>query len=121
MYVATPPAPGRYRLEIDVVVEHVAWLGAGSSWDVSVSELAGGRRITLFAPSWQPRDAIGNQLLHKMRSILAWGDLPLLILNDPPEHFPAELRPYCVAANPEQIFAQDSRRMTEWIRNHLRR
>jgi hypothetical protein len=45
--VQAPAAPGRYRLAIDLVHEHVRWFGAEVSLEV---EVAARRRLAVFAP-----------------------------------------------------------------------
>ncbi|GIV98006.1 MAG: hypothetical protein KatS3mg057_2663 [Herpetosiphonaceae bacterium] len=119
--VGAPPAPGRYRLELDLVAEGVSWMGGGPQWEVEVISPENDRRVTLVSPVWLPNDAVGNQILLKLRLFLNWGYLPLLFIGAHPAGFPDDLRPYYVVVQPDQLLNNAaSNPALDWALSHIK-
>jgi glycosyltransferase involved in cell wall biosynthesis len=74
-----PPAlPGRYILEIDVVHEGVRWFDLGYRLPVECAPAVQPRAV-LVNRNCVAGDAVGNNILRKLRLLEQWGYAPLLL------------------------------------------
>jgi hypothetical protein len=56
VHVLAPQRPGRYRLEIDLIHEHVRWFGVGLDWDVEVGRR---RRVAVVGGDGAAAELVG--------------------------------------------------------------
>ena len=114
--VHPPGLAGRYVLEIDVVREGVRWFEVNERVHVEVRPTTQMRAI-LVNRNCIANDAVGNNIVRKLRLLRAWGVAPLLLTEYVDERLPLEDQASMVAIDERQIINPEPR--MQWAAHHF--
>ncbi|GIV98007.1 MAG: hypothetical protein KatS3mg057_2664 [Herpetosiphonaceae bacterium] len=111
-----PPAPGHYTLLVDIVREGLGWFEL--QYPIHIECLPAPQpRVILVNGNCLVRDAIGNNIVQKLRLLQQWGFAPLLLTELIDRRLPLELQALMVEVNQADILTPSPD--LQWAANHF--
>jgi glycosyltransferase involved in cell wall biosynthesis len=112
-----PPAlPGRYILAIDLLREGVNWFGLDCRLPVERLPVTQPRAV-LINRNCISGDAVGNNIVRKLRLLQKWGYAPLLLANDFDRRLPLADQALMVEIGPARLL--DPTPDVQWAAQHF--
>lgn len=119
--VEAPPAPGRYRLEIELVEEGLAWLSqrgvAPFALELEYAPAAA-PRVAILNGNVVANDAVGGHIVAQLRTLRAAGYHTMLLTRFVDERLPADVRRSMAVVTPDELRQPNN---TSAAAEHLRR
>jgi len=111
-----PMIPGQYRLVLDLMRDTGGWFKLDKILSVEIHPVTA-RRATLVIDNYGRRDAISDNVRHKLRLLSKWGFVPLILTHRIDTQLPLADQAYVVEVKPEQLFRPDPNH--EWVTEHF--